>query len=86
MSSLHPHFHSDAFPLEVHRDIKPENFLFVDAKPAKPFAGLKLIDFGLSTRWEVPRASETCLPWKWSSCAVASFHVDLDDLFVPGHA
>jgi len=35
----------------VHRDLKPENFLFLDKLPVEK-AILKIIDFGLSTRFE----------------------------------
>jgi calcium-dependent protein kinase len=35
----------------VHRDLKPENFLFLDKQPVEK-AILKIIDFGLSTRFE----------------------------------
>ena len=39
------HMHSNHV---VHRDLKPENILFVDKSPD---AELKIIDFGLSTKF-----------------------------------
>ncbi|KAL1527470.1 hypothetical protein AB1Y20_016135 [Prymnesium parvum] len=44
----------------VHRDIKPQNLMFTEPKPA---GLLKLIDFGLATRWvegASPPLDETC--------------------------
>jgi serine/threonine protein kinase len=44
----------------VHRDVKPQNLMFTEPTPA---AFLKLIDFGLATRWdgnEEPPLTEVC--------------------------
>jgi len=40
----------------MHRDLKPENFLFLNKKPTSP---LKIIDFGLSCRFNVGDSAST---------------------------
>ena len=41
----------------MHRDLKPENFLFVEQGLPPERSTLKIIDFGLSTRFRVPQSS-----------------------------